>query len=35
VPVTAVAFAVAAALRADEVVPEAALPPPDGLTPAD
>jgi putative heme transporter len=35
VPVTAVAFAVAAALRADEAVPEAELPPPDGLSPGD
>jgi putative heme transporter len=33
VPVTAVAFAVAAALRADKAVPEAELPPPDGLPP--
>jgi len=33
VPVTAVAFAVAAALRADEAAPEAELPPPDGLPP--
>jgi predicted PurR-regulated permease PerM len=33
VPVTAVAFAVAAALHAEEVVPEAESPPPDGLPP--
>ena len=33
VPVTAVAFAVTAALSADEAAPEAELPPPDGLPP--
>jgi putative heme transporter len=33
VPVTAVAFAVAAALQAEEAVPEAESPPPDGLPP--
>ena len=33
VPMTAVAFAVAAALRADEALPEAGLPPPDGPDP--
>jgi predicted PurR-regulated permease PerM len=33
VPVTAVGFAVVAALRAEEAVPEAELPPPEGLPP--